>query len=197
MLERFQQLPRAVRWLVVAAVFIALFRVWDLTIGDLSRAWAKEAETVERQITAVRDSAVLTDELEDLENAILGLGPVRAPGRQDEGRTALTLAVVDVLENEPHNIDHYEFDLSGGGDRLPQDLSRDLVRPGNRVSRLTCTVGFDAKPERAIAVIGDLENRDEIEAIRKISITKGDRGTVKVSLTLESWVEVPANRRRG
>ena len=62
--------------------------------------------------------------------AVVGLGAVQLPGRENEGRAALSLAVVDVLKAYTVSED---FTLSGGGEKIRQDISHGIVRGGNRL----------------------------------------------------------------
>jgi len=193
-IERFESMPRAGRWLVVAVVLVVLFLGWDQTIGVKSREWRAEAESIESQVRAVRESDKMTRTLTDLKNTVISLGPVTLPVSDRQGRNALSDAVREVFAN--YNI-REDYDLGGGGDRLRQDISHSIVRSGNRVSRLTATVKFTSSPDDAIAIIADFESRDDIEGISKVRLSKGSDGRkVDVSLTLEAWVEVPPNRRR-
>jgi hypothetical protein len=112
----------------------------------------------------------------------------------------MTNAVVAIFESDEfkRNVT-WSFDLSGGGDKIREDLTRDIVRPGSRVTRLTGSVKFESSPQDAIAIIGELESSPDIDAIRKVTIQKTESRLgprVKVALTVETWAEVSSSRAR-
>ncbi len=195
-MSSFQDLPRAIRWLVCAVGFVALFYAWDTTLGAVARDWAGKADDIEAGVRTVAHGDALTRELRQQRDTIIGLGSVIEPRRESDGRGRLTNAVVAVLRDGDHSATDVSFDLSGGTDRLREDLSRTIARAGHRISRLTGTLKFEASPADAIAIMADLERHEEVEAIRKVSLLKASNGKVAVNLILEAWVEVPSRKRR-
>ena len=195
-MSRFQDLPRAVRWLVCAVGFVALFYAWDTTLGAVARDWSEKADDIEAEVRTVAGGDALAEELRQQRDTIIGLGSVVKPRRESDGRARLTNAVVAVLRDDDHSATDVSFDLSGGTDRLREDLSRTIAPAGRRISRLTGTLKFEASPADAMAIMADLERHDEVEAIRKVSLLKASNGKVAVNLILEAWVEVPSRKRR-
>ena len=197
MTERFNELPRAIRWLLVTVAFVVAFFAWDGTIGSTIDGWNTEADRIETQLARISDTSNVSSRLQKRGNTIVSLGPVDLPCDESDGRSALTNAVVDVLEHGNYKVT-YGFDLGGGGDKLREDLSRDIVSHGGRVARLTGALKFEASPEDAIAIIAAFDGRTDIDAIRKVTITKAESSRspkVKVAITLEKWVEVSSTRR--
>ena len=192
--ERWARLPRAIRWLVVTVAFIVAFFAWDASLGSLAKEWRAAADRLEETAADVHASEDVQTRLVNARETIVALGPVAEPGRDEDGRADLTNAVVEVLKGKA-----YDFELTGGRTRLREELSRGIARPGFRLVRLGGTVKFQASPEDAIAIISELESHEAIEAISKVSITKGDsRGSpqVDVNLTVEVWVQEPIVRPR-
>ena len=192
--EQFMKLPRAFRWLLAALLFVVLFRAWDSSLGGIARGWNTETDAILANARKI-DSANIALRIRLLEDAIVGMGPVERPDRVADGTNALGTAVAAVLGKRKH-----DFDQNNSQDRLREDISRGIVTPGNRLVRLTGTLKFQASPEEAIAIIAELEDRKEIEAIRKVFMSKADsRGQrqVNINLTLEAWVQAPATTRRG
>lgn len=188
------------RWLFCGVMFVGLFLAWEATIGGVVNRWTQEADAIERKAADVRKADATRSRLRSMNDTIVGLGPVELPGRESEGRTALTNAVVAVFEDDAFNKRvKYSFDLSGGGDKIRADITTNIVRPGGRVTRLTGSLKFEASPHDAVALIAALESREDIDAIRKVSITKTESRSsprVKVALTVETWVEVSSSQRR-
>lgn len=191
--DRFQTQPRAIRWLVLAVAFVLLFQAWHLTAGEVVADWNTEAADIQRKVATLRQGADLTGQLDAMEDVIRGLGQVTQPRRENPGRAGLSNAVVEVLKNPEYSIDDEDFQLRGGN-KLPKNISAPIVGEEKRISRLTGELTFIASPEDAIAIIGDFERRPDIEAVSEVRITKGDGRTVKVRLSLESWVQASASR---
>ncbi|MBT8485256.1 MAG: hypothetical protein HKO59_00250 [Phycisphaerales bacterium] len=185
-------MPRAIRWLLLAVGFVVLFLAWDASLGELVREWNREADKLETQVREVSGSAQLGTELEELDDAIVGLGPVARPRRENDARAALNLAVIEVLKE--YRVSEDNFDLGGGGDQLKETLTQRLVAPGNRVKRITGTLTFEASPQDAVAIIADFERRDDVASVSSVRLTKGSNRKVKVNLTLEAWAESSGRR---
>lgn len=193
--ERFMSLPRAIRWLLVAVGFVVAFQAWDLTLGTVSRGWSDDADRIERSVQEVVDVEAIQSRMDDLEDAIVAIGPVELPRRDAAGREALNRAIGEVIGNDEYGITDDEFSL-GSGNKIPRSLSTGLLPSGRDVSRLTGELEFTASPEDAIAIIADLESRPEIDAISEVSMKKESNRKVGVTLTMETWIEAPEKRRR-
>lgn len=192
--RRYTDAPRAIRWLLAAVVFAALFFVWDATVWSASQRWDLKADRIEGQVDRVRNTSGLKSRLRKMDDSIVAIGAVSRPGAEDEGGSALNRAVVEVMGR--HNV-KYGGQLTDG-DKLRDDVSRGIVRPGSQVKRLTWPLKFESSPDKAIAIIAEFESHEEIDAISKLTIRKSDssRGPqVTVALTLESWVETPKGKR--
>jgi len=192
--DRFQSLPRAVRWLSLGVVFVTLFLAWDASLGTMSRTLREDAEQLERQVNEVLRSDELRGKLKSMTDTVVVIGDVSRPSSENEGQLALTRAYNEVLKNYAVTPD--SFDMSGGGDKLPRNVSQGVARDGKRLARLTGTLKFKSTAEDAIGIISDFEQHRDIESVSKLRITKDERRTVKVTMTLEVWVEVSSTRSR-
>ncbi|MHC5113446.1 MAG: hypothetical protein ACYTGP_03340 [Planctomycetota bacterium] len=192
--ERFQSLPRAVRWLSLAVAFVTLFLVWDASLGNMSRNLRKSAEKIEVQVTEVQQSDALRDKLTSMQDTIVVLGDVKRPSSENEGQLALTNAYNEVFKN--YEVTPDSFDMSGGGDKLPRNVSQGVARDGKRLARLTGTLKFKSSAEEAIGIIADFERHPDIESVSKLRINTDERRKVKVTMTLEVWVEVASSRSK-
>ena len=76
--QRFHEQTRAIRWLIIAIALVALFLVWDQTLGRVKRAWSASANEVEANVDKVRRSA-LSDRDEGREQAAAGDEAQEAP----------------------------------------------------------------------------------------------------------------------
>jgi hypothetical protein len=194
---RLAALPRSIRWLVYTVTLIVMFYAWDASLGAVMRSWSEGADDLEAKAQTAYGTSEISERLDTMKDTIVALGPVTKPGREGDGRARLTNVVIEVLED--YRVDELSIDLSGGRDKLREDISRGIAQAGKRVTRLTVTLKFESSPEDAIAIVAALERHDDIEALRKVSITKVDsRGSRKVAVNLiaEAWVQVAAGRKR-
>jgi hypothetical protein len=187
--QRFRKLPRAIHWLIYAVVFVLLFQGWYRFVRPKVEDWNQAADEIAAQVTTVRAGAELATRLRRIDDTVCAIGPVKKPGDENEASQALTQAYVDVMKN--YSVDNDSFDLRGAGGLLPPALSRGLVRGDNRLRRLTADLTFEAYPEDAVAIIGDFERREEIEAVTGVRLTRIANRKLKVTLTIEAWAEVP------
>ena len=78
-------------------------------------------------------------------------------------------------------------------------MRRSAANPdGGRVQRITADVRFDTGPEEATAIIAELEECPEIEAISSLRLSRrhGGRRKVRVALTLDAWIVSAETRQR-
>lgn len=192
LLERYESLPRAYQWAVLGLGFVILFLIWDSAIKPIGQDWAMQADRIERTVDDVRKGEALMNELNQarLENTIITLGPVDLPTSDTEGRTELSNAVIETLQK--HGVRDHSFDLRLGS-KLPQSASQGVTDMGRRLTRLTGDLRFEAKPDVMMKIIADLEQRDEIEAVSSVRLTRAG-SVLKVRLDLEAWVIEPSRR---
>jgi len=180
----FWQLPRSARWLAFTVIFTVLFFAWHSLCGSLIDEWNTAADDIESQVAAIRGSSAIANDLRRDRDAVIAIGDVSLPGGEKDGRDAMSEAVTQVMGDLK-----YSYSLSGSGGRLPQDISRKIVRGSWRLSRLTCELKFDATPADAIQIVSAFEAHPDIEAVSSVRLKKTSDGKVTVRLGLESWVE--------
>lgn len=187
--DRFNRLPRAIHWLIVAVVFVLLFQVWYSFLQPFADDWNRAADEIQSQVAAVREGSELADRFTRMDDTVCAIGPVMQPGDENEASQALTQAYVDVMNK--YSVSNDSFDLRGGEERVSELLSRPVVRSGGQLRRLTAELAFEASPEDAMAIIADFEQRPDIEAVSKVNLLRIAGRKLKVKLTIEAWAEVP------
>jgi hypothetical protein len=189
--ERFNEMPRVVRWAAATVVVLLGFLVWDDHVRPLAEAWNRDADRIEMQVERARRAEQLERSIRSRRELIEELGPVDVPSDDQQGREALHSLVVDVVRGYS-SVTNDSFNLSGGADRLPATVSARLLAgsgQGNRrLVRISGDLRFDAEPEDATAIIADLEARPEVESISLVRMLRKDGRTVGVTLTLNAWV---------
>jgi hypothetical protein len=179
--QSFQQLPRALKWAVVAAFGLILFLIWSSYLDPIAQDFNRDAEQIESKVRDVRSIRDLNDQTKKLIEVV---GPVEFPKSEAE-----TSAAVDALVNgllKKHNASNPNFSLRTTS-ALPKAALPGVVR-NNRVERLTGDLKFDASPQAAAAIIAELESSPDIESINSVRMTRDTSGKVKVQLALEAWV---------
>lgn len=184
LMDRFNQMPRALRWVLYAAFGVVLFLIWDSSIYPATLEMAHKADTIERQRDQVRNTPQLIEQMNELRDAIMIVGPVAPPRDVMEGEGMFTNAVTDTLET--HGISDETFTLRRGGAFQSEYLH--TVTGDRQTDRLTGELRFEASPEVTMTVIADLESRPEVEAITQVNLTRTSRERLSVRMVLEAWV---------
>jgi hypothetical protein len=184
--QRYTRLPRAGQWAIVAGIGVALFMIWNDYVLSWAAAWNEQADELLADAREAAGGERRASRVDGLRNTIQGLGPVQRPGAESQAELALNDAVNNVLKRHTVSRDSFNY---RGPTKLPRGTLSRILRPGQQVERITGDLRFDATPEAAIAIIGELEASPTIEAVSDVRITKqsGPR-KVTVDLTVESWI---------
>jgi len=192
--QRFQRLPRAGQWAIAAAVGIALFMVWNDYVLSWAAAWNQRADELLADAREAAGGERRARRADGLRNVIQGLGPVERAGSEAQAELALNDAVNGVLKG--HRVSEDSFNYRGS-EKLQRGTLSQILRPGQRVERITGDLRFDASPEEAIAIIAELETSPTIEAVSDVRMAVlAGRQRVRVDLTVESWIVSSESRTR-
>ena len=146
---------------------------------------------METEIQSLRSSDRLTREFNSISDTVVALGHVSLPGNLADGQADLSRAVNDIRND--FKISNDSFRMRSGG-RVNARLTG--TAPGKQIQELTGEFKFDALKEDATAVIARLEADPDIEAIRRLSVTRLGSNKVQVNMTLAAWVLSDAGRGR-
>ncbi|MHC4785223.1 MAG: hypothetical protein ACYTE6_04595 [Planctomycetota bacterium] len=193
--QRYLRLPRAGQWAVAAAVGIALFMAWNDYVLTWAAALNDQADKLLADAREAAGGERRARRLNGLRNVIQGLGPVERPRSESQADDlALNDAVNEVLK--AHRVSEDSFNYRGP-EKLKRGTLSQILRPGQRVERITGDLRFDASPEEAIAIIAELEASPTIEAVSDVRMAVlAGRQRVRVDLTVESWIESSESRTR-
>lgn len=182
---RWQSLPRAARWLILAAAFVALYfasvePALDATARLSLRADALQS-ALDRQRSTRDDSAAL---------AAARFGDPLLPGGPD--RLAALNARVEQVFRE-RRVSALTIRT-----RAPIPLGRGsfagAIPESEQVQRLILDIDFEADPDTAAHVLADLERAPEVAAVSRVSLRrleKDGRRLVQASLSPEAWIIAP------
>lgn len=195
----YARMPRAAKWALWAVlVFVAYFLVAEPVL-DQTKALTDSADTTESALARERAiAAAWSDTNTPAAAARAAFGAPLPPGPSEARSRALYTRVNRILESHGLAADITER-------RAPlRDPNADvLAGQAHRIDRFILDLGFESTPEIAAAVIADLESAEEVAAVgrvqmRRVEAGRGDRGgarRVRVSLSPEAWILVPAGGR--
>ncbi len=183
--ESFKRLPRAARWAVSAGVImLGLLLYVDHVVG-LTMLWNEKSEELLANLRRASGGEGRLDRLDTLRDVVRAVGGVQEPRRDADAENAFNDVVSGVLKEHPVTRDSFSY---RGASKLPGGtLARVL---GREVQKITGDLRFDATQEEAIAIISELEDSPEIEAITNLRITRqaNAKNKVTVDLTVEAWI---------
>jgi hypothetical protein len=190
-LARWRTLSRGGQVAVAAVVVLLAWLALEQWSWSWARAWTSEAERIE---LALSDSRALASAADPV--AVKGaelFGPVEPPVGESEGAEAMAKAVVEVVKRHAHS--NFSYDAQRASSSLPGAPVM-IGGSGQRLSKVTGEVQFEASPEEAARIIEALEASPAIEAISSMRLQRRDgERKVMVRLTVEAWVY--AARRGG
>lgn len=182
-IQQFRKLPRAMRWVVYAAVGFALFLTWDGWIAPTTQELRDEADAIQAKVQEVRNASALIRQFDMIDDEITSIGPVQLPASQLQGRQAIQQVINDTLKN--YSITEPSFSIT---DNRVRSGTLATVTGTRRLASLKVDLEFIAAPDVAMSIIAEFEANPEIEFIRTLRLTKAPGKKVKVRMTLESWV---------
>jgi len=193
LIQRFQALPRAFQWGLVAVGAVLVFLVADSTTWALARHWTDEADQMESAVEEIRQKERQIDAA--LRTAVIAHGPVRMPLPEPEGAAAMAKAVNEALTR--YKAIEAKYD-SRATTTLPADALRGVIAPNQQAARVVGDVSFKAKPADVAAIIAEIESSPDVDAISRLTIEKSgkDMVNVRVTMTVESWVIRSRDARR-
>jgi hypothetical protein len=196
--DLYVRLPRAARWVLWAAVVFVAYFVIAEPVLDKTYQLNERANNIESALARERSiAAAWSDTNTPAAAARAAFGAPLPPGPSEARTRALYTRINRILESHRLAADIAER-------RAPlRDANADtLAGPGNRVDRFILDLTFEATPETAAAVIADLESAEEVAAVgrvqmRRVEAGRGERssGRIRVTLSPEAWILVPAGGR--
>ena len=185
MLQQYQKMSRAMRLATLAALALGLYFVWDNAIRPITNGLKDDANKIARNVSELHRIEAEAVKLRDLKKTLVwNIGPVRPPAAVAEGSKKFNDVVLEVLQK--HSATNTNFS-SRTGNKLPRTAMAAYAN-GKRIDRLTGDIKFDASPEKAAAIIAELEASPHIESISSLRIVRDTGRKVRVTLTIETWV---------
>lgn len=193
LIQRFNALPRAGKWLAGLAVFLA---VYFLAIEPLATLYGVRRLQAEQSRAKLLEASAQGDRRgQEQQRLMLGAtryGPVNPPGPEQLIAGELDRTIAEVLE--AHGIASPTITTRRSSPLGPGPLQGELGE-SVRVERLVKVIEFEASPEGAAGVLGDLEASPVVAGIpfaqlRRTGVRAGQAGQriVRAEFRVEAWV---------
>lgn len=189
-LDRFNELPRSMQWVILAAIALIGFLLWANLIRPTTTNWQEESDQIERNIARLNGSNSIPS---DIRQATIGYGDLQLPDRKQQGSLQLAQHVQQLLEE--YGIKNDTFTLMQSSP-LNASKAAGLTRGNEKIERLKGEVDFSSKPNVAIDIISAMESDSAIDAISSIKLDRESQGNIRVRITIESWVRASKGGRR-
>jgi len=171
------------RLIVVLGGALLLLVVWSEFISPVATAWGESAASIAEQVDRVdRAEAQASAQRSN----VIAFGELIPPSQRAPESQAMLEAVNAIMAE--YDIRDYEFNeassaVSVGGAAL------------QGIDRIKATLEFEAEHEKAIEILGALEDSPELEAISNARVQVGKSArSLSVQLTIEAWIQ--GGRRR-
>ncbi len=191
--ERVRQLPPPTRWGLAAIGIIVLVVFLDDYSWSLAREWNQESAELERLLEeGARLSAPLG---RSAEAAVRAFGRIDVPSTEAEGSQAMAQAINEVIKR--HRVGNFSYEAHAGS-RMQGSAMVGVAQAGTRLERTEGELSFDAAPDEASQILGEIEGSPAVDAIGSLRLQWEEaQKKVSVRMTVEAWVVAPRATRRG
>lgn len=195
LMKRFETLPRAARWGLLAGLAVGGYFVVELLVLDPMNRMNAEADAAAVSIERAVEQAGRRAEADGtIALAVSRYGEVALPGDFQTVTAELDNAVQEVFKGRG-------VEPGRSNKRKPSPLGRDVmsgVLPVNKeIQRIGLEVTFESDQALVGALIADLERSARITTISEVNIkTLPDKGKVQATIVPEAWIIVEKGARR-
>jgi type II secretory pathway component PulM len=176
--SEFERMSRSSRLIFGLGIVLIIFLLWSSVIDPISAGWNDAADDITTQTARVEKAA---SQAATQRSNVVAFGPLASP-LQRSTESQDMLEAVNVIMSE-FSVRGYKFTENSsavkvGGSSLPG------------IDRIKATLGFDAEHEKAIEIIGAIEDSPAIEAISNARVQRSKVGgrVLAIELTIEAWV---------
>jgi hypothetical protein len=177
-------MSRSGRMIALLGVGLLVVLFWSELVSPISTSWGGAADEISTQLARVDRAA--TQAAAQRAN-VVAYGPMVPPAMRATESQAMLEAVNAIMDE--FGIRAYEFNESTsavkvGGSTLPG------------IDRIKATLKFEAPEEKAIEILGALEDSSELESISSARVQQGKAGglSLAVELTIEAWIRGGSRR---
>ncbi len=165
------------RLIVVLGGALLLFVVWSELVSPISTSWGESADAITEQVDRVDRAA---SQANSQRSNVIAFGPLTPPSQRAPESQAMLEAVNTIMAE--YDIRDYEFNEAASAVSLGGATLRGI-------DRIKATLDFEADHEKAIEILGALEDSPELEAISNARVQVGKSArSLAVQVTIEAWI---------
>lgn len=196
-IERYQRMPRSLRWLLAAAAaFAVYFGVVEPIIDYVSRVNIeadKMASVLERS-DAERRARAGAEQV--IASGVARFGQVEFPGEPEVRSVEFNKQISEVVARHGLKEDSTTRTATLGAGPLAGAVGSD-----KRIERIVKELQVTATPEQVIRLIADLERLPSVASVPRVMIRKPSENEregrmVKADISVETWVVARKGRSR-
>lgn len=176
--SEFERMSRSSRLIFGLGIVLIIFLLWSSVIDPISAGWNDAADDIATQTARVEKA---TSQAAAQRSNVVAFGPLASP-LQRSTESQDMLEAVNAIMSE-FAVRGYEFDEASSAVKVGGSSLRGI-------DRIKATLGFDAEHEKAIEIIGGIEDSPAIEAISNARVQQSKVGgrVLAIELTIEAWV---------
>jgi hypothetical protein len=176
--SEFERMSRSSRLIFGLGIVLIIFLLWSSVIDPISAGWNDAADDIATQTARVEKA---TSQAAAQRSNVVAFGPLASP-LQRSTESQDMLEAVNAIMSE-FAVRGYEFDEASSAVKVGGSSLRGI-------DRIKATLGFDAEHEKAIEIIGAIEDSPAIEAISNARVQRSKVGgrVLAIELTIEAWV---------
>ena len=176
--QEYERMSRSGRMIALLGVGLLVVLFWSELIAPISASWGGAADEISNQVDRVDRAA--TQAAAQRAN-VVAYGPMVSPSQRANESQAMLEAVNAIMDE--FDIRAYEFDESSSTVKVGGSML-------TGIDRIKATLKFEAPEEKAIEILGALEDSPELESINSAHVQQGKTGglNLEVELTIEAWI---------
>ncbi|GEM_PF-5293283 len=176
--QEYERMSRSGRMIALLGVGLLVVLFWSELIAPISASWGGAADEISNQVDRVDRAA--TQAAAQRAN-VVAYGPMVSPSQRANESQAMLEAVNAIMDE--FGIRAYEFNESSSTAKVGGSML-------TGIDRIKATLKFEAPEEKAIEILGALEDSPELESINSARVQQGKTGrlNLEVELTIEAWI---------
>ncbi len=176
--QEYERMSRSGRMIALLGVGLLVVLFWSELIAPISASWGGAADEISNQVDRVDRAA--TQAAAQRAN-VVAYGPMVSPSQRANESQAMLDAVNAIMDE--FGIRAYKFNESSSTAKVGGSML-------TGIDRIKATLKFEAPEEKAIEILGALEDSPELESINSARVQQGKTGglNLEVELTIEAWI---------
>ena len=183
--QEYDRMSSSGRLIALLGVALLVVLLWSELVAPISTSWGAAADDISQRVDRVDRAAA---QAAAQRSNVVAYGPMVPPSQRATESQAMLEAVNDIMSE--YGVRAYEFNESSsavkvGGSTLPG------------IDRIKATLRFETAEEKAIEILGALENSTKLECISSARVQQGKAGglNLTVEYTIGAWIR--GGTRRG